>query len=381
MGNIHKPHTPQPQPLPDLTAGGLVAGVCLIGGVISLAIGFEASVLAGATLLGGAVIAVFFLYLVSTATSARTNVAQALLLGAAAWSLFAGLVVFDWHWLAFTPAAWVFDGLFVAALVAGGWKALASWAKFFAALTAAALVTATAVLPRPPGGDGALDTVAKWKVTVDAADAADGAPLEGARVLCGTVMQWQSALTLADTDARTTGRDGRAGTWEFEEDPRLKIVVCNVWKNANDGNAGYPPQTQIVPAPAGGGEYELHFALSETAHPDTAFLTFDLSGAFAEQPWYYLTFEVWDGAPQGAARDTTGPQPLARKGWNELRGAGFTLHASDAGRDLTLRYAYEGPSGPDLGPPAYETRTIDIGPIAPGTRRRVALTIPSPRTQ
>ncbi|MDZ4868199.1 MAG: hypothetical protein SGI91_12840 [Alphaproteobacteria bacterium] len=378
MANIHTPKVPQPGP--DITMGGVLGLGGGVLGLVALGIAFEASVWAGAVLLVAAVVAVFFAVLAGS-NAERVTPPVALLLAAAVWSLLAGLIVFEWHWLAFTPAAWVFDALFVAALVAGAWKNLKAWAKFLAALTAAALVTATMVVPRPPGGDGALDTVEKWTVDVEVADKADGTPLEGARVLCGTVMQWDGALALADTMARTSGRDGKVETWEFDEDPRLKIVICNAWKDANDGNAGYPAQTQVVLAPAGGGEYKLSFALDETAHPDTAYLTFDLSGAFAEQPWYYLTFEVWDGEPQSGFGDRTGPQPIARKQWGEIRGGGFTLPVADAARDLTLRYRYEGPNGPELGPPASEEHTLQVGPIAAGSRRRLSLTIPTPRAE
>lgn len=294
----------------------------------------------------------------------------------AAWTAGLGFIVFDNHWLAFTPAAWVLDGLFIAALISGAWAQLKTWAKLLAALSAAALVTATLMVPRPPGGDGPLDTAEKWKIDVDVADSADNAPLEGARVLCGTVMQWEAKVSLADTTARTSGSDGRVETWEFDEDPRLKIVICNVWKDADDGNAGYPAQVQIVAAPAGGGEYALHFELTETPHPDTAFLALDATGAFAQQSWFYLTFEVWSGEPQGNVGDQEGPQPLARKTWADMRG-GFTLPASNTADELTLRYHYEGPArGEGLTPPYNETQSVPVGAIPGGTRHRIALRIP-----
>ena len=167
MANIHTPKVPQPGP--DITIGGVLGLGGGVLGLVALGIAFEASVWAGAVLLVAAVVAVFFAVLAGS-NAERVTPPVALLLAAAAWSLLAGLIVFEWHWLAFTPAAWVFDALFVAALVAGAWKNLKAWAKFLAALTAAALVTATMVVPRPPGGDGALDTVEKWTVDVEVAD-------------------------------------------------------------------------------------------------------------------------------------------------------------------------------------------------------------------
>jgi hypothetical protein len=271
----------------------------------------------------------------------------------------------------------VLDGLFIAALATGAWAKLKAWTKALAALAAATLVTATMLLPRPPGGEGPMDTAEKWKIDVDVTDSADNTPLEGERVLCGTLMPWDGALTLEDTSARTTGREGRVDTWEFEEDPRLKIVVCNVWKDADDGNAGYPVATQIVPAPAGGGEYQFHFALKEHPHPDTAFLALDLTGSYASGSWYSLKFEVWEGEPQGYVGSTEGPQPLARKTWQELKG-GFSLSAAQAANGVTLRYSYEGPApGDGLAPPYNEVQSIPVDPIPAGTRRRVALRIPA----
>jgi hypothetical protein len=190
-------------------------------------------------------------------------------------------------------------------------------------------------------------------------------------------MQWDNALAIEDTSARTTDRDGRVDAWEFDEDPRLKIVVCNVWKDADDGNAGYPVATQSVPAPAGGGEYQLHFALQETPHPDVAYLAVDLTGSYASANWFYLTFEVWEGEPQGYVGSKEGPQPLARKTYAELKG-GFRLENAQAASGLTLRYRYEGPaSGDGLSPPYEEVQSVPIEPVTAGARRRIALKMPS----
>lgn len=360
----------------DEALKGLAAIAAVVVAAISVSGIFAASAMAGAAVLLAVSVIVLLAVLVARKESKATP-ALLLLVGAALWAALGGFIVFEAHWLAFTPAAWVLNGLFVAALIAGAWAKLEAWAKALAALLAAALVTATMLLPRPPGGEGPLDTAEKWKIDVDVADKADGAPLEDARVLCATLMQWEQALAPADPAARTTGRDGRAETWEFDEDPRLKIAICTAWKNADDGNAGYPAQTQIVPALAGGGEYRLHFDLDETPHPDITYLALDLTGTFAQHNWFYLTFEVWAGAPQGYVGEREGPQPLARKQWGEMHG-GFALRAHEAAGDLTLRYHYEGPaSGDGLNPPYNETQTLSLGALAPGTRRRVALSIPA----
>ena len=365
---------------PNQGAGAAMLGFGTLIGLVFAGVSV-ASVFAASAFAGGAVILIIAAIVLIAALvglkEQHLTPALALLGLSALWAAFGGTIVFDNHWLAFTPAAWVLNALFVGALVAGAWAKLQAWARALAVLLALSLATATVVLPRPAGGEGPLDTAEKWKIDIDVADKAEGAPLQNALVLCGTVMQWESALALADTMARTTDRAGRVETWEFDEDPRLKIVICNVWKNPNDGNAGYPAESQIVLAPAGGGEYQLHFALSENAHPDTAFVTVEASGSFEQHPWYTLDFELWAGEPQGYPGARDGPQPLLRKPWAELRGGGFTLSAADAQRDLTLRYHYEGPGGEGLVPPYNEVQAVAVGPVAGGARRRVLLNVPS----
>jgi len=344
-------------------------------GILSLGSVFAVSLVAGVA----TIVALLVIVVIAIDAMRKNNVPMpglVLIWVSAAWALLNGAVTFYWHWLAFTPTIWVLDALFVVALAAGIWKKLSGWAKALAALFAASVAVAAYVVPRPPGGEGAFDTTEKWKIDVQVTDGADQTPIEGASVLCGTVMQWQASLAIDNAAARISDRNGATGTWEFEDDPRLKIAICSVWKDANDGNAGYPVESQIVPVLQGGGEYKLTFALAENEHPDTAFLGLDLSGNY-EHEWYYLTFEVWDGQPSVPFGDQTGPQPIVRKEWRDLRSAGFVLRSVDAGRNLALRYHYEGPSGPELGPPYNEVESLYVGPIPTGTRRRVALTIPS----
>lgn len=370
------------KPSPEIGRGadsawlGLGALFAIALAVVSVATVFAASVFVGGALMVVVAVIGFIVVMVARAER-RLTPALALLGFCVLWAAFGGIIVFHYHWLAFTPAEWVLNVSFVGALVAGAWAKIAGWLKAIAALLVLALVTATVVLPRPPGGEGPLDTAKKWKIDIDVVDEADNAPLEDALVLCGTVMRWETTLTLADTMARATDRSGRVETWEFDEDPRLKVVICNAWKNANDGNAGYPSESQIVFAPAGGGEYQLHFVLDEKPHPDTSFVTVEASGGLDRQSWYTLTFELWAGEPQGYFGERDGPQPLQRRSRSELRHSGFTLSAADARRDLTLRYHYEGPGGDGLVPPYNEIRTVPIGVVAGGTRRRIELTVPS----
>ena len=298
-----------------------------------------------------------------------------LLLSSGVWGALGGVIVFKNHWLAFTPTAWVLNGLYIAALVSGAWLALNSWLKVLAALLAVSLVTATALLPRPPGGEGLLDTAKEWSIDVSVVDE-NHQPLDEASVLCGAVMSWEKALKLPATIARQTDREGRIPTWEFNEDPRLKVVICSVWKNANDGNAGYPSVTQFVLSPLGGGKYELHFTLDENPHPEVAFLTLDLSGDY-EQSWYTLQFELWPSEPVGYFGSRDGPRPRQTKSWSQIRGNGFTIPVGVAAQDLYLRYFYEGPNDDGFGPPHSEVRTISVGSIDLGTSRRLQLTIPN----
>ena len=301
-----------------------------------------------------------------------------LLIAAIVWALLGGVIVFQNHWLAFAPAAWVLNGLYVAALFSGVWTTVNGWLKALAGLTAVSLVVATCVLPRPPGGEGPGDTNKQWKVEVQVVGQ-DDQPLENALVLCGAVMSWERTWGLSSAQARPTDSDGRIPTWEFDEDPRLKVVVCTVWKNATDGNAEYPSATQFIFSPQGGGEYQLSFKLTENPHPETAFLTLHPTGQF-EQAWYTLQFELWAGEPTGSFGSRDGAQPWRRKSWHELKGGGFTIPADLALQDWRLRYFYEGPGGPGLVPPYSEVRTVEIGPIEPGTRRQIRPTIPNRST-
>lgn len=364
---------------PQEGAGGALlffAGIgLLIFFVSSAAAVFAASLAAGAAIVL-AMSVTFLLAALLYRQQRRVSVSLILLAASALWAASLGAIVFKYHWLAFTPAAWVLSGLVVAALVSGAWSLLNTFLKMIAALFALSLVAATMVLPRPPGGDGPLDTAEEWEIDVEVKDD-HGEPLEGALVLCGAVMTWERKLGLAETFARETDRDGRIPTWEFKEDPRLKIVICQVWKDANDGNAGYPPASQLVYSLAGGGKYKLDYALVENPHPDRAFLALDVSGDY-QQAWYTLQFELWAGQPVGyfGSREG-GAAPLLKKSWNELRGNGFTIPAASAEQDLHLRYHYEGPGGEGLVPPYNEFRTVQLGAIDAGTRKRLSLRIPS----
>jgi hypothetical protein len=370
---------PQRNPHDDMGPGMLAfAGLgALIYFLASGAAVFAASTAAGVGLL----LAVAVCVTLSVAVHRKSGWKSwsfVLLVATILWALLNGAVVFKHHWLAFTPSLWVLNGLYFAALISGAWFAVVGWLKALAALFAAALVAATVALPRPPGGEGPLDTAEKWKIDVRVIDEQNQA-LENARVVCGAVMTWERTLGLSSTVARTTDADGQIPTWEFDEDPRLKVVICTVWKSATEGNAEYPSATQFVFSPQGGGEYQLNFQLTETAHPEVAFLTLQLAGEY-EQAWFTLQFELWTEEPSGHFGSRDGPQPLQKKPWQELRGGGFAIPAELARRDLRLRYFYEGPGGSGFVPPYSEIRTISVGRIEPGTSRRVRVTIPDKKS-
>ena len=379
MSNIGNSNRNLPQDPHQGSDGALLGFVGL--GVMAVAawsvLGvFASSVIAGAATLFALLLFGFVIVQVVRAGQVP-RLSLGLLAAGAIWTACSGLVVFEYHWLAFTPAAWVMNVLFVAALVTGAWARLEAWAKLLAGLAAAALVVATYVLPRPPGGEGAWDTAEKWKVDVSVVDASDNAPLAGARVLCATVMQWEDTLEFADSAARTTDAQGNVDTWEFEDDNRLKVVLCSAWKNEDDANAGYPVEVQLVAAPVGGGHYAVRLALKEAPHPEVAFLALDLSGAFASQNWFYLDFELWAGEPDGGWGAGSGQQPLLKKSYRDLRG-GFRIPAAQASSAMTLRYRYEGPApGDALVPPYAEVHTVPVDAVPAGGRQRLALEIPA----
>jgi hypothetical protein len=364
---------------PDQGAGAALLSFGCIGLLIwfGMSIGavFAASPVAGSLVIL-VVAVVVALSVVVVRRRGWKSLPFALLALGTAWAGLGGFIVFDHHWLAFTPAAWVLNVLFLAALASGAWSALDRWLKVAAAVFAISVVAATVVLPRPPGGEGPFDTAEEWSIDIDVMDE-QSEPIEGALVLCGSVMRWARELRLPETLARQSDRDGRIPTWEFNEDPRLKVVLCNAWKNANDGNAGYPSATKLAVLVPGVREYQLHFTLVETPHPAIAYLTVVLNGDY-EQNWYYLDFELWAGVPERHfGSNLGGNRPIQTTSWKELRGGGFAISAHDANQDLWLRYRYEGPSGESLGPPYSEIRQIHVGAIEPGARKRLSLRIPN----
>lgn len=365
---------PQHNPQDDMGAGML--GFLALGVMIYF-LASGAAVFAASTATGVAVLVVVAVCATLSVSVYRKSGWKSwsfvLLIAATLWTLLTGTVVFKNHWLAFTPSAWVLNGLYFAALISGAWSTIGGWLKMLAGFFGAALVIATALLPRPPGGEGPYDTAEKWKIDVRVVDEQDQ-PLENASVLCGAVMSWERTLGLSSTLARTTDANGQIPSWEFDDDPRMKVVICTAWKNPTDGNAEYPSVIQFVLAPQGGGEYEVNFQLTENPHPETAYLTFDLSGEYAQE-WFTLQFELWAEEP-GTYGSRDGPQPLQKKSWQDLRGGGFTIPSELARLDLRLRYFYEGPGGPGFVPPYSELRNIPVGPIEPGTRRRIRLLIP-----
>lgn len=292
--------------------------------------------------------------------SVKTGVV--LLIIAAVWAGMIGFVSFWMHWLAFTPALWVLSALFVVAFLAA-WRALTGFLRFLAALLAASLIAAAVVLPRPPGGEGPLDTAEEWTVDVRVTDA-NREPVPGASVLCGAVLSWETVLRPGSIAARETRDDGRIETWQFHEDPRLKIVICNAWKDAGEANAAYPLATKMVYSIKGGGEHKLEFTLKEDAHPDIAFLVVDRVGEHG--PSRLRVDLLADG------------EKLQSKTGSELTGGGFTIPAALARRNLSLFFDYTGSNGGWV--LAYrEDGAVPVGPIPAGTRKKVTLRITGPK--
>lgn len=352
--------------------GGIAVLIFLATSAVAV---FQASFAAGAVVV--LVIAVSAALAIAVYRNQKRVTASLTLLGLAAlWAAVAGTVVFKHHLLAFTPAAWIFNVLFVAGLLSGAWSSINVWLKTIAALLALSSVTAILLLPRPRGGEGPFDTAEEWRINVEVKER-EGGPLQSASVFCAAVMKWKYELSFAPTLARETDRDGRIPTWEFKEDPRLKIVICNAWKTPNDGNAGYPPASQLVVSIASGGEYKLDFELVENPHPDLAFLTFDLSGDYDNGP-YALQFELWSGNPVGYfGQHESSAQPFQTKSWQELRRGGFAIPSEVATQDMQLRYHYQGTDREGYILNYNETRTIQVGAIEPGTRKRLDLRIPN----
>jgi hypothetical protein len=305
--------------------------------------------------------------------------AVVLLIVGALWAAITGLVVFEWHWLAFTPAAAVWDALFVLALIIGAWREIGGLLRAFSALTAIVAVAGTIFLPRPAGGEGAFDTANEWKVKVGVSNT-EGTPIEAASVLCGTVLKWKQALHTSRAAARLTDAEGTAPEWEFHEDPRLKVVLCEAWKPQTDGNAEFPRKTGAILSIIPKKDYELKIELEEAPHPDRSFVVVDVTGDYA-RGWYTLAFELWDSVPdESTGRGEGNSHLIQTKSWAELRESGFSVPSTVADRPLYLRYAFEGPSrtpDPDgFGPPYTETRVLRVPTVPPGGRVHMQIRIP-----
>lgn len=341
---------------------GAIAGLIVAATAVFAA--FGASMAAGwAVVLAAAVSAV----LLVAARRVSAPVSMVVLDAAAlSWALASGDIVFRLHWLAFTPTAWVWDAVMLAALVVSLRSSVADWLTWLAAISVGVAIVATAVLPRPPGGEGPGDSAEEWTVRVTVHDDQDR-PLAGAKVLCAAVMTWEHEITDPKFAARETDEDGAVGEWKFSEDRRLKVVLCTASKETNSGNAGYPAQLKVLASIVGGGEYDVTFALTENPHPDVAYVIVKPTGDF-NRDWYGLRFDVLiDG------------QVYASGGWPALRGSGFSLPASAEGHDVAVRYHFEGPGGSGLVPPYEELDTVALSGVSGGSRTSLEIRIPQHR--
>ncbi len=374
MSHSTSPHSQQPYQDPNAGAGAFLAVGAVVGSIIAFVSLFSYAIIAG-------IVALIYIA-TATAIGARLHIKfpdqlklpKALLALSILCAIWAGVVVFHLHWLAFDVAAWIVTGLYIAGLVLGGLAALEIIWRVIATLLAAAMVVAIVVLPVPAGGEDASKESNRWSVAVVVTDS-ENQPLSGALAHCAVLMSWQRELAMDVTTARMTNEAGKTDPWRFTEDRRLKVVICNALKQENEGNAGYPLKSAVLVSPRQG-DNELRIALTERPHPDVAYLLVKASEPNVN--WYYLDFELWAGAPGSVPFGSNSGtlRPIAKKSWRELRGIGFAIRRGQPTRDIHLRLRYEGPSSDGLTPPKVEVATHRIGDIVLGGRRSVTIPIP-----
>lgn len=380
--HMHTPtgYTPGPH-IPDFEARHLAVWAFGIGAIICVVALWTFSVIVAMAMVGYTVLAGLLYWRATKNNQAirGPNTVSALLFLSALTGLLSCLLVFAWHWLPLNVAEWIVTILYISALGFGLLRSLSKLLQILAVLLAVGMVTATIMLPVPRGGEDKGDKDNDWSVRVTVNDQ-NGTPLEGAVVQCTVLMKWLGQHPLDEIALRKTDDAGRTDAWEYTEDRRLKTVLCTALKRSNSGNSGYPLNTGVLLA-LHKGENDLTITLTETAHPDSAYLTVKLY-ASPPYPWYSLQFELWGEPPLGefhsSGRYSGAGAPIASKSWQDLQDGGFTITRHDARKKLYLRYFYERPAGEGnpLLPPTVTVATVPLGKVKLGSRTVKAITLP-----
>ncbi len=142
-------------------------------------------------------------------------------------------------WKAYEILGWIAAGLLAIGVVLDLLDRLSALMQLLAGMFVAAVAAAAIIVPAPPQA-GAVDN--SWKAVVTVTDE-NGEPLPGARVLCASVMVWETADPTRAGHGYSNGTDevGRA-EFSFTDDPRLKAAACRAEKDATGTDPGYAPQ-------------------------------------------------------------------------------------------------------------------------------------------
>lgn len=246
-----------PQTSSELDAGGVAILGLGIAAVLCVAATGAASAIAAIATVGYVIFAALLYRRAIKAGEAIRfrKVVVALLWISTAGSVVSGLIVFRWHWFPFTVVECIVTITYIAALGLGLLRTLSKLLKFLAVLLAFTMVVSAVVLPVPKGGEDTSDTDNHWSVTVTVIDQ-DGNPLAGALAQCMVLIDWLDSHSLEGIAPRLTNSSGKADSWEFTEDRRLKSVRCGAQKPSDSHdpfsdsrNADYPFRTMMLLAP------------------------------------------------------------------------------------------------------------------------------------
>lgn len=261
-----------PEPAPELGPGGVAILGLGIAAVVCIAATGAASAIAAVATVGYVIFAALLYRRAIKAGEAIRfrKMVVALLWISTVGSVLSGLIVFRWHWFPFTVVEFIVTITYIAALGLGLLRVLSKLLKFLAVLLAFTMVVSAVVLPVPKGGEDTSDTDNHWSVTVTVMDQ-DGNPLAGALAQCMVLIDWLDGHSLEGIAPHVTHKSGRADSWEFTEDRRLKSVLCGaqkhpVWEDPDPRNADYPFRAMMLLVPHQG-ENDIEIALTENPRP------------------------------------------------------------------------------------------------------------------
>ena len=253
---------------PIIGNAGPVSMIVGFAALISIAAGVLPSLWAGLPMLLFCAFVFVLIYDASKNQQAPTVGSYALLLAIGACAL-AGLPIYEFHWISFTLAGWIVEGLYVAGLVFGILAKVNTLLRVLAVLVAGALAAALVNLPVPTRSIAPDDQSRRWYADVTVRNVNDE-PIANARVACTAVMRWNArqAPYISDFSAEATDDQGRA-SFAFDEDGRMKVALCAAHSPPSEYGSGnsndYTANCGVGAWPLPGGRVPVTIRLNERA--------------------------------------------------------------------------------------------------------------------